>query len=247
MLGICIVSMKQKLYFWILDAFLKLKLHVIFKPLASGFELWAHYAYFSAWISQHQPPIWDDKTKERNFAIRRFQLHQRLFDSEHLGEAIDYLEFGVSTGVSFKWWREHNQHPQSRFHGFDTFTGLPESWMGNDVGAFTNQGNLPSTDGDTRATFHQGLFQQTLPTFLDSYAVRNRRVLHLDPDIYSATLYVLTQLARFIQKDDILLFDEFSDVTGEFRAFKHFSESFYLQYQVLGAVNNYCQVAIKIL
>jgi uncharacterized membrane protein len=68
----------------------------------------------------------------------------------------------------------------------------------------------------------------------------------LDADIFSATLYVLTTLAPYLQPNDILFFDEFNVPSHEYLAFKMFTQSYYVQTEVLGAVNNFYQVAFKI-
>jgi hypothetical protein len=39
---------------------------------------------------------------------------------------LDYLEFGVAEGSSFKWWVNRLQNKDNHFYGFDTSEGLPE-------------------------------------------------------------------------------------------------------------------------
>ena len=56
----------------------------------------------------------------------------------------------------------------------------------------------------------------------------------------------MSQLYRFLKPGDIILFDEFAVPRHEFLAFKIFTESFYVDYEVIGAANNYLFVAIKI-
>ncbi len=68
----------------------------------------------------------------------------------------------------------------------------------------------------------------------------------MDTDVYSATLYVLTLITPFLQSGDILFFDEFTVPRHEFKAFHEWSSSFYIDYKVLGGVNNFYQVAMMI-
>ena len=68
----------------------------------------------------------------------------------------------------------------------------------------------------------------------------------LDADLYSSTLFVLTSLAPFVKKDDIIFFDEFAVPTHEFRAYQHFISSYYVNLELLGAASNYYFVAFKV-
>lgn len=208
------------------------------------FHFLAHLGFASAWISKNKVTAFNDFYTGSIEMDKRYDLYDFIIESEQI-EAIDYLEFGVSKGLSFRKWVEKNQNPVSTFHGFDTFTGLPEAWGHFGVGAMSN-GNKPPEIDDERVHFYQGLFQQTLIPFLYEFKGQNRKVIHLDADIYSATLYVLTLITPYLKSDDILIFDEFNVPLHEFKAFKEWSESFYIDYEVLGAVNNYFQIAIKI-
>ena len=68
----------------------------------------------------------------------------------------------------------------------------------------------------------------------------------MDADLFTATLYTLTSLAPFLKKGDIILFDEFSVPTHEFMAYKHFIDSFYLELEPIGVINNYYFIAFKV-
>ena len=68
----------------------------------------------------------------------------------------------------------------------------------------------------------------------------------MDADLFSATIFSLSQLYRFLNEGDIILFDEFAVPKHEFMAFKIFTESFYVDYEVIGAANNYLFLAVKI-
>lgn len=205
----------------------------------------AHMAKLSLWISKHKKSCENDFYSKTFNYKKRESLYEQIITSCNLDTNIDYLEFGVSKGDSFKWWINRIKNPEARFYGFDTFSGLPEAWGPFKVGDMDNGNNPPVIDDD-RHHFFQGLFQQTLLPFLSEYKTDKRKVIHMDADIYSATLYVLTLITPFIKPGDILFFDEFNVPLHEFKAFTEWSNSFYINYEVLGGVNNFYQTAIRI-
>ena len=177
---------------------------------------------------------------------RREKLYDAIIAQEGVGSLpVDYFEFGVAGGYSFKWWLNHNNNADSKFYGFDTFEGLPE-----DFGPFAKGTMAAALESlnitDPRASFYKGLFQDTLVPFLDQYKCNRKKLIHMDADIFSATLFALSQLYKHLNDGDIILFDEFAVPTHEFMAFKIFTESFYLKYEVIAAANNYLFLAIKI-
>ena len=215
-------------------------------PFSYHLQLIANLSRLSKFIRKQK------KTLEYNdFYTPKFDYHKRLelfkyvIDKEGLDDEIDYLEFGVEKGGSFKWWLDNIKNSNANFYGFDTFTGLPEAWGPYKKGEMSNMNKIPEIQ-DSRAKLIQGLFQQTLPGFLKEYDPTKRKVIHMDADIYSATLYVLTSMAQYFQKGDIIFFDEFNVPMHEFKAFMEFVNSYYVEYEVLGAINNFYQVAVKI-
>ncbi len=160
---------------------------------------------------------------------------------------IDYLEFGVFEGRTLRWWTEINPHPDTRFFGFDTFTGLPEDWDrgGLKAGAFSTETKTPDI-ADGRIRYFAGTFQQTLPDFLKSYGGENRRVFHLDADLYSSTLFVLLHLAPFLRKGDVLIFDEFHVYLDEFKALQDFRAAWPLKLAAVRRSPDWAQTVLEI-
>ena len=158
---------------------------------------------------------------------------------------MDYIEFGVGRGASMRWWSDHNKHPDTKFYGFDTFSGLPEDYGHYKAGTFSLEGNFPQIEDD-RIEFVKGLFQDSFPGWLKDRKLDRKTVWHLDPDLYSATIFVMSQAYPFFKKGDIILFDEFGVPLHEYRAFEDFVSSFYVTLEPIGAVNNYLQVGFKI-
>jgi O-methyltransferase len=224
--------------------FFLLKLHRI---VPSGLSVFlSHIGRLSEWISkQRNIPYSDFYSRRFNYG-KRYDLYTYVVNSENIKGPADYLEFGVAGGLSFRWWAEHLEDPASHLYGFDTFTGLPEDWGDFKKGDMSNENKPPEID-DSRCTFYQGLFQQTLPPFLKNYTSDKRKIIHMDADLYTSTLFVLVSISPFLKKDDIIIFDEFNVPMHEFKAFSEWTKSFYINYSVIGAVNNFYQVAFKIL
>jgi hypothetical protein len=218
--------------------FIRFRLHRLVEPF-SGFLLnLAYLSKLSRWAAGNRDvPVNDFYSPKWNYD-KRYGLYEEIYRGKGLDRAITYLEFGVSGGHSFDWWVKRNADPGSRFVGFDTFEGLPEDWGGFKKGAMTTHSRIPVLE-DARASFRKGLFQETLPEFLKTLDRESPKVIMMDADLYSSTLYVLTSMAPWLKKGDIVFFDQYNVPTGEFLAFKHFTDSYYLKFRLLGAANNY--------
>ncbi|OGR36677.1 MAG: hypothetical protein A2051_09405 [Desulfovibrionales bacterium GWA2_65_9] len=161
---------------------------------------------------------------------------------------VDYLEFGVATGESFRAWLGLSKHAESRFFGFDSFEGLPENWQADSPkGAYSTGGQVPQVD-DSRATFVKGLFQQTVDDFSLGFKPQNRLVLHMDADLYSSTLYVLMTLNRHIRPGTLILFDEFTarGFTDEYAALEDYCTACCRSYQVRARRRDFVKLAVEI-
>ncbi|KRA38581.1 hypothetical protein ASD81_08180 [Nocardioides sp. Root614] len=175
-----------------------------------------------------------------------FAQREEMYDHVHaqlIGDgAIDYLEFGVFEGQSLRHWTQLNQRPESRFYGFDSFEGLPEDWKrfdGQMVKAhFDVDGVLPDID-DERLSFVPGWFQDTVDIFLEKFEPQAQLVLHIDSDLYSSALYVLTRLNALLVPGTIVIFDEFSSVLNEFAALEHYCSAYQREYDVLASAWHY--------
>lgn len=210
---------------------------------AAGLTAAAYWVRFSRWCSAH--PVTEAITKTNGHD--RGWLYRSVIKAEDLNnQSILYLEFGVYRGESLKSWLHGITNPESRFRGFDTFTGLPERWRPTELqGHFDANGQIPQVNDD-RCEFEVGLFQDTLPGFIRCTDLSRRLVINLDADMFTSTLYVLTTLAPYLKPGDLIFFDEFSCPLDEFRAFEGFVRSFRVKYEVIAAVYGYTRVCIKI-
>ncbi len=245
------MSVIRKANSFIKDLLLVSRVGILLKPFRFFFKFCYNFSMLSSWVNRYSGKVpYSDFYKPFRSYNNRVNLHEEVIRTQGLdNKPIHYLEFGVAGGTSFAWWIKANQHPGSRFFGFDTFEGLPEDWHFFKKGAFSF--DTPFID-DTRGIFIKGLFQDTLYTFLNNYrngidSADATRVLHLDADLYSSTLFALTMLAPFLRNGDILLFDEFNIPNHEFAAWSDFIRSYYIKYEVIGSVNNFYQTAIKII
>lgn len=224
--------------------FIKLQLHRLFSPLTGLLLNLVYMTKLSKWVYEHKKIEYNDFLSQWDYN-KRYGMYKWVIEKEHLTGPLNYLEFGVASGKSFDWFMAQNSHADSRFFGFDTFDGLPEDWGPFKKGAFSTDSEMPVIK-DLRGKFLKGLFQQTVPPFLAEFDNSRRNVLMMDADLWSATLYVLTSLAPFLKKGDIIFFDEFVVPTHEFKAFLDFTQSYYLKLELIAAANNYYFAAFKV-
>ncbi len=228
-------------------ALLLIRPHILFGWLKRPFLKISNTLSLSAWVSgQKDKCILNDFYTVRRDYSKRYKLYQAVSDEFNLkDEAIIFIEFGVSGGHSFRWWLNENSNVQSHFIGFDTFEGLPENW-----GTFT-RGDMAAAIpdfSDKRSEMVKGLFQDTLHEYFHANKPDpgKRKIIHLDADLFSSTLFALASISGLLNKGDILFFDEFNVPDHEYYAFRIFTESWYIKSRLLGAVNNYLQTAFII-
>ncbi|WP_292521856.1 TylF/MycF/NovP-related O-methyltransferase [Methanoculleus sp.] len=177
----------------------------------------------------------------------RYEVYEYIQQDIIKGRSIDYLEFGVYTGESLRYWVGLNTNPGTRFFGFDSFKGLPEEWTkvwgSLPEGSFNVDGKIPAIR-DPRVNLIKGWFQDTLDGFLRSYDGNDAlKVIHMDADLYSSTLYVLTKLDHLLSKGDIIIFDEFSS-GDECKAFLDYSSAYIRDFKIVAVSGaSYQQVA----
>jgi len=98
---------------------------------------------------------------------------------------------------------------------------------------------------DDRHTFFKGIFQDTLVDAINNnrhlLELKRRKIIHLDADLFSSTIFVLSQLYPYLRPGDILIFDEFNVPNHEFYAVKIFRECFYVKLKPVSALNNFYQ------
>jgi len=178
------------------------------------------------WLKTHPSPIHLDS---------REKLYEHIAGKMN-GEPFDYIEAGVFRGESIRYWAQLSSSPESRFFGFDTFTGLPEAWHTGlktfEAGHFDIGGNVPLIQ-DKRIRFVKGRFQDTVPGFLREYSRQKNLIVHCDADLYTSSLYFLTSFHNIMKGGTYLLFDNFSVAPHDFRAFCDYTRAYCREYDVI--------------
>lgn len=238
----------MKFFKFLKDFLLYVPLTFIINPFYKLYFFLSHFNMLIVWINKHKNKFeYNDFYRWTRNYEDRLKLFQYTIDKYIKEEPIIYLELGVSKAVSFRWWLDHITNPQSQFFGFDTFEGLPENWGQYQAGAMSAA--MPDIN-DPRAHFFKGIFQETLVPFIDDNRdllhSNVRKVIHMDADLYSSTIFSLSQLYPYLNNGDLIFFDEFNVATHEFKAFKEFTESFYIELKPIGAVNNFYQTVFMV-
>ena len=147
-------------------------------------------------------------TNCRTFATREELWDHCLVHTISTNEPITFVEFGVWEGYSISYFAEKNKNKNSLFFGLDSFEGLPEDWAHLAKGHFSTGGTFPKICDD-RVRFIKGWFQDTFVELLKNIEKRSGRfVVHYDADLYSSTLFCLTQM-DLLKRSYLAIFDEF--------------------------------------
>jgi len=215
------------------------------RALARTYGRYMHYNYTLDKLNRW--PLLQDFV-QKNAGVPSFSSREAMWShiANRVPASIDYLEFGVHEGHSILHFAAKNKSPDSRFLGFDTFTGLPEDWNAYKRGHFDTGGRRPQTN-DKRVKFISGLFQDTLPTFLATFKTEKRIIVHIDSDLYTSALYCLTKLDAILPNGTILIFDEFGDVLHEFRAATDYIASYRRDIKAICSHDNFHTVAVELL
>ena len=194
---------------------------------------------------------WIERQQPHHYFATREDLYAYVAETVIGNIPITFLEFGVYEGASLLAWTRLNNAAESEFIGFDSFEGLPEAWVNVSQtfapGSFST-GSQPPAVPDQRVRFVKGWFQETLPSFLTQFATDKQIVVHCDADLYASTLFVLCQLDAILRPGAIVIFDDFSSMLHDFRAWEDYTHSFGRQYEVLAAAGRtyYEHVAMRL-
>lgn len=186
--------------------------------------------------------------KEHLISVPYFKTRRKLFAhslAQAPGEGL-HLEFGTYKGDSINILA--GLRPRTTFVGFDSFQGLPETWTtGARTGAFDVGGRLPAVRRNVQLV--KGFFQETLPGFRREHEGRAIAFLHIDCDLYSATLTVLDTLAPMIRAGTVIVFDEYFNypdwLEGEHKALTEFAGKHDRAFEYIGYIRTGGQVAVR--
>ena len=164
-----------------------------------------------------------------------YKTREELWDSSLLlstNPSISYVEFGVLEGYSIDYFSKKNSSKKSTFIGLDSFEGLPDDWDSIPKGTLNVGGKIPKLK-DNRISFLKGWFIDTSSILLRHLNKHksNNLVVNFDADLYSSTLYSLTEIDS-LKKDYIAIFDEFAG--HEARALYNYSQSHNAKITFLG-------------
>lgn len=155
------------------------------------------------------------------------------------------LEFGVNQGRTLR--SLARSAPSRQCWGFDSWQGLPQDWTWLfPRGSFS--GTVPSFR-ENNIRLVEGLFQHTLPTWLDQHP-DTIRVIHIDSDLYESAAFVLSAVRDRLRPGCRIIFDEYCNYPGwqqdEFRAWQEFVAQHDIEYRYIGRVTRHQQVAVEI-
>lgn len=144
------------------------------------------------------------------------------------------MEFGVWQGFWIS--TLARAFPCKRFIGFDSFEGLPEDWSTRKKGHFDLGGELPSVPSNVDLV--KGWFSESLPMWLAANPTEKVSFIHMDCDLYSSTMQVLSLLRPRLQVGTAIVLDDYMQEPGwqlaEHGAFHDFCRGFGISFRYTG-------------
>lgn len=191
---------------------------------------------------EHEKKVWEAenlfylnaKTSRLGKFIYHYEIYKKIIDIPG-----DILEFGVFKGASFSRFlsfRTILENQDSRkivgFDDFGTFTvkGTKDDRsfakkFNNMLGKGIDQKKLEKLlkkNKHNNFELIKGDVVKTLPTYLNRNKGFKIALLHLDLDIFRPTKYVLEKLFSRMQKNGIILIDDYSEIYGATKAIDDF-------------------------
>lgn len=184
--------------------------------------------------------------KTKSFQDKKEVMYYAI--EEALKENGIILEFGVFQGESINFIASVVSK-NKRIYGFDSFEGLPSNWRTNfEKGTFKIQ-SLPDVSENVELV--KGLFNETLPEFIENHKHDKILLIHIDCDLYESTKVVFDILSKKISKGMIIVFDEYFNYPGweegEHKAFMEFINANHIEYEYIAYNSLHEQVVVRIL
>jgi hypothetical protein len=143
----------------------------------------------------------------------------------------DILEFGVFEGYSISEMRLNcsSFKMNNRIIGLDSFKGLPESDGPWHKGGFCS--SLETTKSNLNERLKnlndiilvEGFYSDTLTDDLvEKLSLEKAALIHIDSDLYSSAIEVLTFCKKLFRPGTFIVFDEWEEDVGEGKAWKEF-------------------------
>lgn len=147
-------------------------------------------------------PIYVGDKSSANYEL---SIHKHLIEStKEVSIKGHWCEFGVRAGRSLHWLID--EYPTQVIHAFDSWQGLPQDWD-HGTGKVADMSCEPPIVPE-HIQLHKGWFKDTIPLWKQKNT-GPIAFLHMDADIYSSTMEVLTSLNKQIVAGTIITFDEF--------------------------------------
>ena len=191
---------------------------------------------------EHEKKVWDAENlfylNAKTSRLSKFIYHYEIY-KKILKIPGDVLEFGVFKGASFSRFLSFRKilenQDSRRIVGFDDF-GIFTAKGGNDDRSFAKKFHKTLGKGSNDKKLEillkknnhdnfeliKGDVVKTLPNYLNKNKGFKIALLHLDLDIFRPTKFVIEKLFGKMQKNGIILIDDYGEIHGATKAIDEF-------------------------